>query len=303
MERAMKKRLFALFYALGFTTFAAWYHRKRTIFLCYHGVTKRPIRSESDPKGLHVNERRFAEHLDFLERHYHVISLPDYINARVGCKRLPQYCVVLTFDDGFRNFLTVAAPALAARHFPATVFLITDRASEETKKPDFTLNWIPEDDERYLSWADARFLKDELGFEIGSHTCSHSGLLTLSADETEHELLHSYNDLITQLNLDAAALSYPKGQYSQLLANDALKIGYRCAVTTDRGLNELDHDLFTLGRTLIGDNDDIAGFAVRISGLRYWLASLRDALLKPSAKQSRKLRHLTLRRHSDSFIN
>lgn len=284
MERAMKKRLFALFYALGFTTFAAWYHRKRIIFLCYHGVTKRPTRSESDPKGLHVSERRFAEHLDFLERRYHVISLTDYINARVSCKPLPPYCVVLTFDDGFRNFLTVAAPALAARHFPATVFLITDKAVGKRGKTD----WTTEDDERYLSWADARYLK-ELGFEIGSHTCSHSALLTLSAEETEHELLHSYNDLITQLNLDAPALSYPKGQYSQLLANDAHKIGYRCAVTTDRGLNELDHDLFTLGRTLIGDNDDVAGFAVRLSGLRYWLASLRDALLKPSSEQSRKL--------------
>jgi peptidoglycan/xylan/chitin deacetylase (PgdA/CDA1 family) len=284
----MKKRLFALFYALGLTKFAAWYHRKRIIFLCYHGVTKRATRSESDSKGLHVNERRFAEHLDFLERHYHVISLLDYVNARVAGNPLPPYCAVLTFDDGFRNFLTVAAPALAAHHFPATVFLITDKAGEEAQQ-DFTLNWTPEDDERHLSWADARFLKQELGFEIGSHTCSHSALLTLSEEETEHELRHSYSDVITQLELDGPALSYPKGQYSEVLANDARKIGYRCAVTTDRGMNEIDHDLFTLGRALIGDNDDIAAFAVRISGLRYWLASLRDTFRKHSPEQSQKL--------------
>ena len=284
----MKKRLFAVFYALGLTTFAAWYHRKRIIFLCYHGVTKRLTRSESDPKGLHVNEHRFAEHLDFLKRHYHVISLLDYINARVDGKPLPHYCAVLTFDDGFRNFLTVAAPALAAHHFPATVFLITDKAGVEVQE-DFTLNWTPEDDERHLSWADARFLKDELGFEIGSHTCSHSALLTLSAEQTEYELRHSYSDVTTQLEVDGTALSYPKGQYSEVLANDARKIGYRCAVTTDRGTNELNHDLFTLGRALIGDNDDIPAFAVRISGLRYWLASLRDAFRRRSAEQSPKL--------------
>ena len=59
-----------------------------------------------------------------------------------------------------------------------------------------------------------------------------------------------------------------------MLAEDARKLGYACAVTTDRGQNELEHDLFTLGRTLIGNNDDQASFAVRVSGVRWWLVSL-----------------------------
>jgi hypothetical protein len=64
-------------------------------------------------------------------------------------------------------------------------------------------------------------------------------------------------------------LSYPKGEWSELFA-DACRVGYACAVTTDRGSNEMDHDVFTLGRTLIGDNDDEAAFAVavRVSGRR-----------------------------------
>lgn len=69
-------------------------------------------------------------------------------------------------------------------------------------------------------------------------------------------------------------LSYPKGEYSSLLAEEARKLGYSCALTTDRGQNELGHDLFTLGRTLIGNRDDQASFAVRVSGLRRWLVSL-----------------------------
>src|SRR5204863_1439046 len=105
------------------------------------------------------------------------------------------------FDDGFRNFLTVAAPLLAERHIPATVFLITDKAGEEAHPP-ISLDWAPEDDERHLSWADARILKDEMKFEMGSHTCSHAGLLTLSTEETDRELLHSYNDLVTHLGIE-----------------------------------------------------------------------------------------------------
>ena len=49
-------------------------------------------------------------------------------------------------------------------------------------------------------------------------------------------------------------------------------------MTTDRGINESGHDRFTLGRTLIGDNDDEASFAVRVSGVRWWLVLAVSAL-------------------------
>jgi peptidoglycan/xylan/chitin deacetylase (PgdA/CDA1 family) len=195
--------------------------------------------------------------------------VPDYLTARDTGQCLGDYSVVLTFDDGFRNFLTVAAPLLVERNIPATVFLITDKAAKENGKRENS--WSPEDDKESLSWAESRMLKEQYGFEFGSHTCSHYRLLTLSPAETERELLHSFNDLVTNLAIDRPTLSYPKGEYSKLLAAEACKVGYACAVTTDRGYNEMDHDLFTLGRALIGDNDDEAAFAVRVSGLRWWL--------------------------------
>jgi len=268
----MKKSLFALLYGLGVTKFAAWWNRKRVVFLCYHGVTERQGRSPEDPKGLHVNHLRFAAQLAFLQRHYNVVSLQDYLIAHNGGQPLSHYSVVLTFDDGFRNFLTVAAPLLSARKLPAIVFLITDRAGEENgyRSP----SWTPDDDRRYLSWSEARNLKENHGFEFGSHTCSHSRLLGLPAADTERELLHSLNDLVNNLAVSRPTLSYPKGEYSSLLAADAQELGYACALTTDRGTNEMDHELFTLGRTLIGDSDDQASFAVRVSGLRRWLVMI-----------------------------
>jgi peptidoglycan/xylan/chitin deacetylase (PgdA/CDA1 family) len=276
----MKKVLFGLLYRLGVTRFVAWWNRGRVVVLCYHGVTARPSRRPDDPKGLHVNRDRFAAHLAFLKRHYNLISLSEYLSARESGHQLPNYSAVLTFDDGFRNFLTVAVPLLTERKIPATVFLITDNAGGENgcKRG---LKWAPEDDQRYLSWTEARTLKEEHGFEFGSHTCSHSRLLTLSPDETERELLHSFNDLVANLAVDKPTLSYPKGEYSQLLAADAQKLGYACAVTTDRGNNEMDCDLFMLGRTLIGDNDDLASLAVRVSGLREWLVSISSLLRWP----------------------
>jgi peptidoglycan/xylan/chitin deacetylase (PgdA/CDA1 family) len=270
---SMKKILFTLLYCLGLAKLAAWCHRRRVTILCYHGVTKHANSSSYDPKGLHVNYRLFESHLDYLQRHYKIISLSEYLLAREQGKPLDLYSLILTFDDGFRNFLTVAAPMLAARNLPATVFLITDRASEEDVSTRSS-TWVADDDHRYLSWSEARSLKEDYGFEFGSHTCSHSPLPELSAADTDRELLDSFNKLVSHLDVARPTLSYPKGKYSNMLAEDAHKLGYNCAVTTDRGRNEFNHDPFTLGRTLIGNHDDVASFAVRVSGLRWWLVNL-----------------------------
>lgn len=270
----MKKLAFALLYAAGLTRFAAWWNRKRVIFLCYHGVTERSSRGPHDPHGIHVRHHRFEAHLEYLRRHYHVIPLREYLTARREGRPLPPYSVVLTFDDGFRNFLTAAAPRLAARGIPASVFIITDNTAGE-RETVFDRRWAPADDLTYLSWTEVRALESEQHIEIGSHTCSHPRLLTLSPEETERELRDSYAAIVTHMGNREAALSYPKGEYSALLARQARAAGYACAVTVDGGANDSGTDLFALGRTLIGDDDDRASFAVRVSGLRNWLAELR----------------------------
>jgi peptidoglycan/xylan/chitin deacetylase (PgdA/CDA1 family) len=273
----MKKLFFNLLYWAGISSFAAWYNRRRIVFLCYHGVTRRDRRRATDPTGLHVNHRRFAEQLDYLSRRYNIISLRDYLSARADGRPLPNYSLVLTFDDGFRNFRSVALPLLVARGLPATVFLITGNA-DHNSEVNLADSWRPEDDQSYLSWPEALKIKDSYGIDFGSHTCSHSPLLSLPIEGITRELGESRDELSRNLSIEKPALSYPKGERSQMLADQARRQGYCCAVTTDRGANEADHDLYTLGRTLIGDDDDRASLAVRVSGLRHWLAWIWDRI-------------------------
>jgi hypothetical protein len=47
----------------------------------------------------------------------------------------------------------------------------------------------------------------------------------------------------------------------------ARELPYTCALTTDAGTNGPSTDLFLLRRNLIGDDDDEALFAARVSGL------------------------------------
>ncbi|HWP42162.1 MAG TPA: polysaccharide deacetylase family protein [Blastocatellia bacterium] len=279
----MKKRVFVLLHTTGITRLAAWWNRKRVAILCYHGVTGRAKRSPRDPFGLHIRRERFAAQLDYLMRHHRVISLGQYLQARRERKPLPDYSVVLTFDDGYRNLLTAALPCLIERGLPVSVFLITGRIRQENHN-DLDRNWTPEDDETYLSWDEARALEREGLVTIGSHTCTHPKLSLLSSEEVERELKESREAIAMQLGDRNMPFAYPYGDYSDCVVEQARSAGYVCALTTDEGLNDLEADVFTLRRTLIGDDDDVPAFAARVSGVTAWIGKAA-ALLKRSAPQ------------------
>lgn len=266
----MKNSLFALLHALGVVRIAAWCNRKRVMILCYHGVTEREPRGAPDPDGVHVGRERFEAHLDYLRRCYNVISLTQYLEARRARHPLPHNSVVITFDDGYRNFLTSALPALSARGMHATVFLVT-ACVRDTDDADAPRRWRPCDDRLLLSWAEARELEAGGRVEFGSHTCTHPDLSSLTPEEAERELCCSRRALDANLRRVVRAFAYPFGKHSPDLARQAQAAGYACALTDRGGGNDDGSDLFTLRRELIGAGDDVAAFAARVSGLRWWL--------------------------------
>jgi peptidoglycan/xylan/chitin deacetylase (PgdA/CDA1 family) len=60
-----------------------------------------------------------------MARHYKVVPLSTFVEWLSLDKKLPPYTAAITFDDGFRNNLTVALPVLKKYRLPATVFLAT----------------------------------------------------------------------------------------------------------------------------------------------------------------------------------
>lgn len=260
----MKKLAFRLLYSAGVVRLVAWLNRKRAVFICYHGVTERETRHPDDRYGLHVRKDRFRSHLEYLQKHYRVISLNDYLKASRAKQPLPEYAAVITFDDGYRNFYTVAGPLLAERKMAAAMFLIVDRVRQNGAAVGGT--WADTDDEQYMSWSEIKQLAEK-GVEFGSHTCTHRKLTELAPDEVETELRRSKEEISSELRLPDLPLAYPYGFTSDSIASVAKSLGYTCAITTETGFNDAATDFFKLRRVLVGDDDDVPAFATRLAGL------------------------------------
>ena len=270
----MKKLLFAVLYYLRVSQFAAWRNRQQVVILCYHSITMLD-KYPDELRKQYLPRRRFETHLDHLQRHYNVISLQDYLTARREGQALPPYSVVLTFDDGMRNFLTVVAPLLAERSFPATNFIVTDfvSATDNSGKPG---HWTQADDSHYLSWPEIRALARSQKIDFGSHTCSHPRLSDITLEEAKRELEDSYQALVEQLQCERLALAFPHNQTSGSLKSLAQSLGYACALTADLGPNDVDSNLFSLRRTVISDDDDLTIFAARVAGITWWADNVRE---------------------------
>jgi peptidoglycan/xylan/chitin deacetylase (PgdA/CDA1 family) len=88
----------------------------------YHSISQ--PRGDADAWGVQVSPERFAAQIRTLAATYDVVALDDVArDLREG--RLRPDCVAVTFDDGYANNLTVAAPILRSAGVPATLFLCT----------------------------------------------------------------------------------------------------------------------------------------------------------------------------------
>jgi peptidoglycan/xylan/chitin deacetylase (PgdA/CDA1 family) len=171
---------------------------------------------------------RFAGQLRALrEAGFRSIGFEELGRALRGRRPLPGRVVMLTFDDGYRDFLTEAWPLLRAHGFGATLFVVTDRVGR-------TNDWDAAYGEQVelLGWDDLRYLA-RAGIEIGSHTATHPRLTGLPAEEVAREAARSRAALVRELGVEPAAIAYPYGDVDAGVRRLAGGAGYGYGVTTE----------------------------------------------------------------------
>ncbi len=86
----------------------------------YHYV--RDLPNSAHPRIAGLLTSRFEGQLDYIERHYRVVSAEDIVRAVRGGAGLPPRACHLSFDDGFLDHYETVLPRLAARGLPASFY-------------------------------------------------------------------------------------------------------------------------------------------------------------------------------------
>lgn len=96
-----------------------------SIFL-FHGVIERFSHRICNHTRKHIEKDYFINSLKSLKKIGRPVSLDDIVSYyNDGCS-LPPYSFAITFDDGFENNYSIAAPVLKELDIPATFYVSTD---------------------------------------------------------------------------------------------------------------------------------------------------------------------------------
>lgn len=200
----------------------------RVPILAYHRVS-----NKLDWGITTVRIRQFESQIRYLvQQNYHTISLERFIKGDYLSNRAKPP-VIVTFDDADESVYHHAFPILKAYGFSATLFVIADFVGK-------TNSWDANLGRRFfrhLTWTQIKTLVDA-GWEIGSHTATHSDLVGLSSDRVEQELSRSKELLSRQIDRPVHFLSYPFNRFDERIIALTKQTGYAgaCALSVPAAL-------------------------------------------------------------------
>ena len=99
--------------------------RRHPRVLMYHGFGE-----EADPRRGAISRDAFRRHLLYIKKHFTPWKLSDLVKHYKTHGAYPKGAVVITVDDGYENFYSIALPLLKEFGIPATVFIVAEAADE-----------------------------------------------------------------------------------------------------------------------------------------------------------------------------
>ena len=196
--------------------------------------------------------------------------------------------VVITFDDGYEDNLSVAAPLLAARSLPATVFVTTRYLpgcpGGTTPCPPGAM--IP---------FDALVGLEAAGTEVGSHAHSHSQLDVLPRSAAGVEIRLSKDLLEGALGHAVRSFAYPHGYASQWVQDEVRRCGFTSACGVRNSFSHVDDNRWLLARLTVRASTTSAEVAGWLRGAGAPVATRREQLRTKVWRGVRRARSLRTR--------
>lgn len=241
---------------------------KRVPILMYHSLTEDPEKVNSTT----VTADTLRSHLKAMrDAGYESVSYSDleqYVKRGVP---LPEKPVVITFDDGYANNLTIGCPVLKEYGFTAQIAVVGCTEGKNTYK-DTGKAITP-----HFALEDAKPWIDEGVITLNSHSYDmhqvekldgagcHAGVIPLEG-ETEEDFIGAVREdyrrsterLLQAGSVSTAVFTYPYGRYCELSEAVLKEMGVNVTVSTDHGVAEivrgLPQSLRVLDRIAIADD-------------------------------------------------
>lgn len=224
--------------------------------LLYHRIC--PATSPATADGS-ITPETFEEHISCLHNAgFQSIRLEDWGVAILEKKPLPVRAILLTFDNGYLDFLTFAWPILRRYGFSATIFIVTDWVETLRNCDSEFGGQIP-----LLGWDEIRTLQAE-GIEFGSHSASHRSLTKLTHEEIVREGARSRATLGHEIGVAVKAFSYPYGATNRIVQHLIGACGYIFGLTCQAETSKLNDSLLALPRIEPGDSDNLQNFIAKL---------------------------------------
>ncbi|MBF0512206.1 MAG: polysaccharide deacetylase family protein [Candidatus Omnitrophica bacterium] len=165
-----------------------------------------------------VSEKSFEYQMSFIKRHgFQVLSFGDLVDGLKKGIQFSRNAVVIQFDDGYEDNYTYAYPILKKYHFPAIIFLVSDKIGS----PGF------------LTWDEVKVMERD-NVVAGAHTRHHANLPQLTLEQAKDEIAGSKKMIEEHLGHTIDYFCYPSGGFTESVKGIARDAGFKAAVTTNR---------------------------------------------------------------------
>jgi peptidoglycan/xylan/chitin deacetylase (PgdA/CDA1 family) len=214
--------------------------------LMYHRV------ATDGPPGLErfrVDPILFEEQLSALAHHgYSTIGLSDWVEVLSKSDGAMGKPIILTFDDGYRDFLTAALSPLQKYLFSATVYLVADR-----------IGGLADWDAPYgqtaplMSWQEILEIAHE-GIDLGCHSLTHRPMTEMSYSDLMEDTRQARASLELGLGNSITHFAYPYGAQNTAVRSVIAALGFSSAVSCRPALARLGDDSLCLPRIEVPGN-------------------------------------------------
>ena len=206
--------------------------------LLYHYVEIVTDERDTIREGLSITPQVFESQLVTLVNNgFTPITFDDLSAYYAGRAELPNKPIIITFDDGYRDFYTDVFPLLKKHQIRAAIFVVSGFL-------DYTKN--------YLTRTQLAEIAESPLVEINAHSVNHPNLTLLALPGAAWEIAESKRALEAVLGRPVNHFAYPFGAYSQILAQEVTRAGFHSAATVELGVTQSFTDRYTLKRIRVG---------------------------------------------------